>query len=251
MLLMNKALVITPTTGRQTLVDAIKSVQNQTVPTDHLIVIDGPEHVWSANKQLSTVDGSNINVLSLPFNTGKNNFWGHRIIAAMSQIVDHDYIFLLDDDDWYDSNHVESMIDVMKSGDLDWSFGLRKIWTFDKSKFLHDYCVSIGSLCHNTNPDKYIVATSSYGFTNKFIKENGHHWFDGYGADQNFYRKIGIRNKHQSNNEYTVNYRLDWSNGEEDMELIRIASGAHESCDHSLIGSGMAMDGAYARIVYN
>lgn len=241
---MSNALVITPTTGRETLVDAVKSVQAQTVPTDHVIVVDGPEYIKAVNEDLRNIDKSNIHILPLPFNTGQHNFWGHRIIAAMSQIVNHDYVFILDDDDWYDNNHIESMIDKMQDNNLEWAFALRKVWTFKQDKYLYDYSTSIGNTCDLVDSSKYIVATSSYGFTNDFIRQYGNRWYGNHGADQQFYRNVGINHPHASTNLYTVNYRLDWKNSEEDLELMRIASGAHTECINDL----NIKDGVYARI---
>jgi glycosyltransferase involved in cell wall biosynthesis len=241
---MSNALVITPTTGRTTLVDAVKSVQAQTVPADHIIVVDGPEYIKAVSEDLIDIDKSNIHILPLPFNTGQHNFWGHRIIAAMSQIVNHDYVFVLDDDDWYDPNHIESMINTMQTQNLDWAFALRKVWTFDQDKYLYDYSTSIGNACDLIDPDKYIVSTSSYGFTNDFIRQHGNRWYGNHGADQQFYRNVGIQHPHASTNLYTVNYRLDWKNSEEDIELIRIASGAHEHCQHR----HPSLNGAYAAL---
>lgn len=229
---MNNALVITPTIGHQTLVDTVLSVQSQTVDTEHLIVVDGEHYLDNVLKDLQGIDQSNIRILTLPYNTGQKKFWGHRIIAGMSQLVNHDYVFLLDDDDWYSNDHVETMVETMKYGKLHWAYALRKIWTFDKSKWIHDYCISIGDTCNLVAIDKEIVATSSYGFTNDFFAENGHEWYGGYGADQKFYREIAREYQYKSTGLYTVNYRLDWKNSEEDIELIQLASGAHEHCTH-------------------
>ena len=229
---MSNALVITPTIGNRTLVDTVLSVQSQTVDTEHLIVVDGPQYLDDVLQDLDKIDKSNINILTLPYNTGKDNFWGHRIIAGMSQLVNHDYIFLLDDDDWYSNNHIETMVDTMKSGKLHWAYALRKIWTFDQSKWIHDYCVSIGDTCNLVSDKTQVVATSSYGFTNDFFAETGHDWYGGHGADQRFYREVAKEYEYNCTNLYTVNYRLDWKNSEEDLALIKLASGAHEHCKH-------------------
>ena len=106
--------VITPTIGSPKLKDAIDSVSNQTYKCKHLIVCDGTEYFDQVYK-LSV--GGDIQFCVTPENTGKTggNFYGHRIYAAYPHLVNSDYILFLDEDNWYEPNHVETLIETIES----------------------------------------------------------------------------------------------------------------------------------------
>jgi uncharacterized protein YegP (UPF0339 family) len=63
-------MVITPTTGKDTVMKAIESVAQQTVPTEHLIVEDGKDvatkGLWRFELGLS-----NAEIITLPENVGR------------------------------------------------------------------------------------------------------------------------------------------------------------------------------------
>jgi predicted glycosyltransferase involved in capsule biosynthesis len=78
----------------------------------HLVVIDGNDYFGKAIPKLSLSNKSNLVTSITPFNTGGNGFYGHRILAAYPHLVNHDYILFLDDDNWWDENHVESLVSL-------------------------------------------------------------------------------------------------------------------------------------------
>ena len=91
-------MVITPTTGKDTLKQAMLSVANQTVKTEHLIVEDGDE---AHGKLWELALTPNARTMTLPENVGANNWYGHRVYAAMPLMVNADYILFLDEDNWF------------------------------------------------------------------------------------------------------------------------------------------------------
>ena len=116
-----RVMVITPTTGKDTLKRAVESVTDQTVKTEHLLVADGEKatenpYFYSSSQRLI-----------LPENVGANNWYGHRVYAAMPLMVNADYILFLDEDNWFEPNHVETMINKIKSKELMWAYSLRRI----------------------------------------------------------------------------------------------------------------------------
>ena len=119
--------VITPTIGSPKLKDAMQSVRNQTYKCNHLVVIDGPEYFDNVMK--NAIEG-NVQFTSAPENTGKTggNFYGHRIYAAYPHLLNSEYILFLDEDNWYEPNHVQSLIETIESKNLDFSYSLRKIF---------------------------------------------------------------------------------------------------------------------------
>jgi glycosyltransferase involved in cell wall biosynthesis len=134
--------IITPTTGSDQLYDALASVEKQTYENiEHIIVVDGLEYVKKAN---SIIEGSKAKVIYLPHNTGADNYNGHRIYAAVSFLMNGDYVCFLDQDNWFEANHVESLMDVIQSG-MQWSYSLRKIVDQSGKYICNDDCESLGN----------------------------------------------------------------------------------------------------------
>ena len=133
--------IITATTGTEYLEDNIRSVLNQTYDNiQHLVVIDG-KHAH-ANDILSNYDNKKIDVIELPYATGIEQYNGHRIYGGCTYFAKGDYIMFLDEDNWLEPNHVESLVNVVK--DNTWAFSLRKITDMDGNYICNDDCESLG-----------------------------------------------------------------------------------------------------------
>lgn len=132
--------IITPTTGHPKLKQALDSVKVQTYSNiQHLIVIDGEQPV-DANllTQYSQAD-----VLALPYNTGAGGFNGHRIYGACTYLAKGDYLMFLDEDNWIDNTHIESLVDIIQQGNQ-WAYSLRKIISPEDRFICNDDCESLG-----------------------------------------------------------------------------------------------------------
>ena len=128
--------VITPTVGQPHLKRAIESVQQQTYPNiQHLVVGDGVDISWKLPKS--------IDFLRLPYNVGEGRFNGHRIYGACTYLAKGDYICFLDDDNWFDDDHVASLMAVIERGNT-WACSLRKIIDTDGEFVCNDNCESLG-----------------------------------------------------------------------------------------------------------
>lgn len=133
--------VITATTGTHQLYDALKSVNRQTYSNiEHIVVADGPQF---SKQTYGITEGSQALVVNLPHNTGYDNYNGHRIYGSMSYIAKGDYLCFLDQDNWYEDTHIESMVDVIRSGN-DWAYSLRKIVSQEGTYICNDDCESLG-----------------------------------------------------------------------------------------------------------
>jgi GT2 family glycosyltransferase len=209
------SVVITPTTGDKKVLDAIASVANQTYKNvKHLLVIDGgrfrgrlPDHIEDLNP--------NLKIVQLDSNTGSEGFYGHRIYAAFSFLVNEPYVFFLDQDNWYEPDHVESLIETINKNNYDWAYSLRNICN-DDSK-IRDNCESLGkwpvwtALTPNQQTH-YHIDTSAYAFKRDFLVKVGSAWYQGYGGDRIFLKIVTEHLKHQNygtSGKYTLNYRLD------------------------------------------
>ena len=198
---MSRIMVITPTTGKDTVVKAIESVANQTVKTEHLIVCDG----YDAFEKQHFVENTHI---VLPENVGGNGWYGHRVYAAMPLLVNADYILFLDEDNWFEPNHVETMIAKIKSKDLMWSYSLRKIVNESGQYVCDDDCESLGR-----NPTYYdhtlnFVDTNCYCFKREYLVRVAHSFYGQWGADRPFYKAAASAlPAFGCTGEATVNYR--------------------------------------------
>jgi len=124
--------VITPTTGSDYLMINISSVRKQTYKhIQHLIVADGRK-----------VNIKHADLIHLPYPTGLDRYNGHKIYGAMTYIAKGDYITFLDEDNYYDPTHIESLVDVI--GDNEWAYSFRKIVDKNGNHLTDDNCESIG-----------------------------------------------------------------------------------------------------------
>ena len=184
-------LVITPTTGKKSLQRAMESVAKQTVLTGHLIVQDGPDAINEAiTNQVEFPQNPLLRTLSLPENVGGNGWYGHRVYAAMPLMVNADYILFLDEDNWFEPNHVETMLNKIKSKDLMWAYSLRKIYDEREQYVCDDDCEALGR--YPTFYDHYLnfVDTNCYCFRRDYLVSVAHNFYGQWGADRQFYKSV-------------------------------------------------------------
>lgn len=221
------ALVITPTTGAPELADAINSVLAQTyTDVEHLIVVDGSKFSKNTDDTLERSGikiGDKVKRIDLPFNTGGNGYYGHRVMAGFSHLFNHDYVLFLDQDNWYEPDHVKSLIDDIKKYNFEWAYSLRKIYDKDRNFMMNDNCESLGRWPAWVADNAFLIDSSSYCFTNNFIRMVGHIWDFGWGADRRFYTivkdQIG-HNNYGCSNKFTLNYRLGGNDGSVTAEFF-------------------------------
>jgi len=215
------AVVITPTTGLPFLADAMKSTNNQ--PCEHWIVIDGAEHAQKVVDILEAGDYVNKKIILLPENTGKpHNHWskkegvkffGNRIYAGISNLVNADYVFFLDEDNWFDDNHVTSMLTMMNipGREHEWCYSLRKCVDQEGKFLFNDDCDSLGFFASWRNIN--LVDMNCYCFRTEFLmKINTTLQTDYYWTDRRLSRVASATakdyNSYGCTGLYTVNYRL-------------------------------------------
>jgi glycosyltransferase involved in cell wall biosynthesis len=149
--------VITPTIGNPQLERCIKSVAAQEAPCMHVIVSDGPQHheevcrIVSKLRAKGILNLDNHRLLQLPFNTGANKMNGHRIYAAIPWLVNTDWVAFLDEDNWYEPNHISAMLQAVGtnaagSKGMEWVHSLRSICSDEGHSLVKDCCESLGLL---------------------------------------------------------------------------------------------------------
>ena len=206
--------VITPTTGSSKVKDAIRSVKNQTYShVKHLIVVDGPQFDASFVENFEAEELESLLPYSInPENTGANGFNGQRIYAAYPHLINTDYVFFLDQDNWYEPNHVETLVTLMEQNKLDWAYSLRKIYTEDKEYVADDNCESLGKwpIFFTYDNPQYLIDTSAFAFKREFIQKTCHLWHSGpWGEDRRYFYAIKDNSNWDTTQNYSLCYRLN------------------------------------------
>jgi len=206
--------VITPTIGLPSLVQAVSSVRNQTYKNiKHLIVVDGPEYYDKVHQLVSKNEDvfEYTIITSTPVNVGGNGFYGHRVYASYPHLVNEEYVLFLDEDNWWDKDHVETLVNKIESEDLQWAHSLRKVYIEDDRLLGYDNCESIGRWpiwFTKGKTEQFLVDTSSYCFKRDFLIQVCNHWHFGWGGDRRFFMLIKDVAKYNTTGLHSLNYRL-------------------------------------------
>lgn len=218
---MKSIIVITPTTGSLELIDAVRSVSRQSLSCHHLLVVDGV--LYSRDVDITLKKGGiicnnhNLFRCDIPFNTGGGGYYGHRIMAGFGHFIpSYDYVLFLDQDNWYDPEHVESLVTVCERSNLDWAYSFRKIYSKDKEFLMEDNCESLGKWPAWVDNNVFLIDTSSYCFKTSFFSQFSHLWDYGWGADRRFFHILKNMIKHtnyDTSYKHTLCYRLGGNEG--------------------------------------
>jgi glycosyltransferase involved in cell wall biosynthesis len=209
------ATVIIPTTGAPELRKAVDSVIKQThKDTVCYVVIDGEQNYGKTSSVLRDIwSHPKLKVASLPINVGANGFYGHRVYASFSHLVNTDYVLYLDQDNWFDPNHVQSCIDLIEANGLQWCHSLRKIADKDGNYICNDDCESLGKY-KMVNSDYNHCDTNTYCLPKITAIQCASAWHGGWGQDRVFLKAISkFFPKFDGTGQYTVNYRIGGNDG--------------------------------------
>jgi glycosyltransferase involved in cell wall biosynthesis len=206
-----KVAVITPTIGTDYLEKNLESVFNQTYKNlEHIVVCDGPQYAYNVE---SVTKKFKINPMILPENTGAGGYNGHRIYAAMPYLINADYFIFLDEDNWIDENHVESLVKTVEKNN--WAFSLRKIVDKENNYICNDDCESLGLWNSCLSESEYFVDVNCYFLPKKIAIQTAPIWYrrNRHPEEQPEVDRLLIqvlrqnKFKYQTTGEYTVNYR--------------------------------------------
>lgn len=167
--------IIIPTTGTSLLNRALTSALNQTVPCSVLVVIDGPEHAEKVHK--ITDPFPNVSVMQLPWNVGggETKLLGHPMYGALPMFVKTEFVAFLDEDNWYDPDHIQNLEHTCRKDKLDWAFSLRKIWS-NNTFVCVDNCESLGNIRKGWEGG-HLVDTSCFFLRTPVAREVGPVWY--------------------------------------------------------------------------
>lgn len=208
-----KAVVLTPTVGSGYLSKAIESVRCQDFKDMlHIIIVDGHQFENRVREIVLSMNDEKCKICTLPFNTGENGMNGHRIYASFPLLINSDYLFFLDEDNWWDVDHASSLIETLENTNADWAHSMRKIYTYDERYVADDNCESIGLHTPFSGLKRgwpSYVDTNCYVFKRNTIVQTAHFWYHPLRADRYFFHELRrIFPNYVSSQKYTVNYRL-------------------------------------------
>ena len=201
-----KVAIVTPTIGKPELSDALRSVQKQTYKDiTHYVFIDGmehEEHIWKLQIP------NNVKFVRLDENVGKG-WYGHRVYAACSFLVNADIIVYLDEDNWIEPCHIEELVNKINEGN-DWAYSLRKIYDKSGTFLCEDNCESLGKWPVYFDDNVFHIDTSSFAISRDVAVRVGHSWYGQWGADRQFFGALKqYFPKYDCTNAHTLCYRLD------------------------------------------
>lgn len=209
--------VVTSTIGRSTLKRTIKSVKDQTRQATHYVFIHGSDYSYKA---VANLEDDTVAV-HLPHNNGGNGYGMAPVYALAPYVVKEDIIFYLDDDNWYEPDHIESLVTIIQDHDLGWAYSLRKIVDNDGNWICDDNCESLG--CHPNSHGYYLVDNSCYAVRTDVARKYSNAWYVPIISDRNFQAAL-MRNKIKcgTTGRHTSNYRLshDGSGGMSKEQFI-------------------------------
>lgn len=207
------ATVIIPTTGAPELKGAVRSVLEQSYETKCYVVADGVQN--HSRTRIITDDflsRKNLERCYLPINVGANGFYGHRVYAAFTHLIDTEYVLYLDQDCWLDPEHVETCIKTMKEKDLDWSYSLRKICDKEGNFVVNDDCESLGKW--QSYHGIHHIDTNCYCLKTEVAIKLAQVWHGGWGQDRVWLQALAQHfPKFECTGKYSVNYRVDGNAG--------------------------------------
>lgn len=195
--------VVTSTQGRPTIRKAIKSVQDQTRKATHYVFIHGADY---SDKTVPHLSDDTIAV-HLPRANGGGGYGMAPVYALAPYAIEEDIICYLDDDNWYEPDHIESLVDMIEKHDLGWAYSLRNIVDNDGNFICQDNCESLG--CHKNSSGHYLVDNSCYVVKTEVARKFGSAWNVPVVSDRNFQAALMFyRIKAGTTGRHTVNYRL-------------------------------------------
>ena len=208
-----KVTIITPTTGSNYLDINLNSVSKQTYDNiEHLVVVDGPAYSDKANTALNNYEDKTV--MYLQENTGADQYNGHRIYGAMPYLVNSDYVIFLDEDNYIEPTHIESLIKVAENND--WAFSLRQIVDKDGKHICNDDCENLGKWPTCLSEKELFVDVGAYFLPTKIAVQISPIWYRRarHPEEQPEVDRLLMQVlldygfSYDTNSDYTLNYRV-------------------------------------------
>lgn len=122
----------------------MNSIENQTHKNiQHYIVTDAAMLEEKYDMVRHSHQGSNRHFMRWPTKVGGEGWECRRLWSALAPLINDDLVCFLNDDDWFEPNHIETMVAAIKQG-FDWAYSFRQIYAEDGTYLFDDICESLG-----------------------------------------------------------------------------------------------------------
>jgi hypothetical protein len=166
---MKTAAVVTVTNGKREieLFNCVAKVMEQTYPTTHYILCDGDIKTFEKIK----TNYPTCKVCYWDSKIGGNGWAGQRWLSAAPHLITEDVTFFCNDDDWYDENHVQTIMERIEQG-YDWAYSFRKIHDENGNFICEDNCEALGEAADVWNvPGHRFVDWCMWGMRTELLKQ--------------------------------------------------------------------------------
>lgn len=219
----NSITVVTSSIGRPELAQCIESVKNQAYPgIRHMVYVNGAKYHQNASKILNKYP--EVTAFYLPDETGDYGAGGSMadVFAASAFLTRSDWLFFLDDDNFYDPNHVGSLMTLIKENDLKWAYSLRRYVNKDGDAICDDNWCSLGYWPVIADHRWNLIDNSCYAVSLPLAKICSLAWTAApYVGDRCFFGALHkTKTKAGCTGLSTVNYRVGSGSGADPSELL-------------------------------
>jgi hypothetical protein len=205
---MRTAAVVTVTNGKRfsELANCIKSIREQTYKAHHYILCDGHSNIFHELNRIYP----ELSICYWAGNIGGKDLEGRRWLAAAPHLINEDVTFFCNDDDWYEENHVQTIMEKIEEGN-DWAYSFRKVFDKEGNFLFPDNCEALGEASSVwVNPDHHFVDWCMWGMKTECLKQISSIFSNkGWGIDRVFYANAKqIFPKFAATNQHTFCFRL-------------------------------------------
>jgi len=166
---MKTAAVVTVTNGKrpEQLTSCVKSIADQLYPVTHYILCDGEYDTFTKIRD----DYMSAKVCYWDSKIGGNGWAGQRWLSAAPNLITEDVTFFCNDDDWYEENHVQTIMEKIEAG-YDWAYSFRKIHDEEGNFICEDNCEALGEAADVWNvPGHRFVDWCMWGMRTDLLKQ--------------------------------------------------------------------------------
>ena len=221
---MRTAAVVTVTNGKRPLEleQCIKSVYSQTYACQHYILCDDNFNQFVELRRLYP----HVRLCYWDTKIGGKDLEGRRWLAAAPHLINEEVTFFCNDDDWYEPNHVETIMGKINEGN-DWAYSFRKVFDKNGKFLLLDNCEALGEANSTWNIENHhFVDWCMWGMRTECLKAiSGVLSNKGYGIDRTFYATAKqIFPKFVGTNLHTFCFRLGGNEYSVQKEFFEIGN---------------------------
>ena len=188
--------IITPTTGKKNLYKLIESVDKQSIPSVHILLWDDkreddflyPDSKTMEVKQPYSLRSESRYSIIIPGSFVKGQAYGSALRSIGLMAANTPYVTFVDDDVWWESNHLETMVKTLEDSKKEWCFCVRKIWDSNREYLGEDHFESVGNSPERKVPYEMVdnncmIFTQKFGVSGACLYRNT----ENYNDDRLFY----------------------------------------------------------------